>query len=131
MNTTQEFIPYLTPIFERKPKDVTALNVEGLTSYTDMVVIVEAGSKRQVTSIAEHLVKRLKEKKIKALGAEGIKDGEWALVDCGHLIIHIFETSARSFYDLDGLWSDAPKMDLSQFRDQLDPDDPEGKEDDF
>ena len=131
MNTTQDVIPYLTPIFERKPKDVTALNVEGLTSYTDMVVIVEAGSKRQVTSLAEHVVKTLKGKAIKTLGAEGIKEGEWALLDFGHLIIHIFESSARTFYDLDGLWSDAPKVDLSQFRGQTGLDDPEGGDDDF
>jgi ribosome-associated protein len=125
MSTTQEFAPYITPIFERKPKDVIALNVQGLTSYTDMVVIVEAGSSRQVTSMAEHLVKRLKNDKIKALGTEGIKAGEWALLDFGHLIIHIFESAARTFYDLDGLWSDAPKVDLSAFLTQTDSKDPQ------
>jgi len=129
MSITQEFIPYITPIFERKPKDVTALDVEGLTSYTDMVVIVEAGSKRQVTSLAEHLVKSLKAKEIKVLGAEGVKEGEWALLDFGHLIIHVFESSARTFYDLDGLWSDAPKVDLSQLQAQAGY--PEGEDDDF
>lgn len=119
MNTTsltEEYTPYLAPIFDRKPKDVAALHVAGLTSYADMVVIVEAGSRRQVTSLAEHLIKTLKDKKIKALGVEGVKEGEWALLDFGHLIIHIFESDARSFYDLDGLWSDAPKIDLTGFQ---------------
>ncbi|MCG8686466.1 MAG: ribosome silencing factor [Desulfobacterales bacterium] len=111
----EEYTPYLSPIYERKPRSVTALNVEGMTSYTDMVVIVEGGSKRQVTSLAEHLIKTMKTNKIQALGIEGVKDGEWALLDFGHLIIHVFESGAKEFYDLEGLWSDAPKVDLSKF----------------
>ena len=111
----EEYIPYLAPIFDRKPKSVTALMVSELTSYTDMVVIVEAGSNRQVTSLSEHIIKSLKETKIKALGAEGVKEGQWALLDFGHLIIHVFESDAKAFYDLEGLWSDAKPVDLSQF----------------
>ena len=111
----EEYLPYLAPIFDRKPKSVTALMVSELTSYTDMVVIVEAGSSRQVTSRSEHIIKSLKHAKIKTLGAEGIKEGQWALLDFGHLIIHVFESDARAFYDLEGLWSDAKPVDLSQF----------------
>ncbi len=109
----EEFIPYIAPIFERKPKTVTAIHVSEMTSYTDMVVIVEGGSRRQVTSLAEHLIKTLKGQNIKALGIEGVKEGEWALLDFGHLIIHVFESDAKDFYDLAGLWSDAPEVDLS------------------
>ncbi len=109
----EEFIPYIAPIFERKPKTITAIHVSEMTSYTDMVVIVEGGSRRQVTSLAEHLIKTLKGQNVKALGIEGVKEGEWALVDFGHLIVHIFESDAKEFYDLAGLWSDAPEVDLS------------------
>ncbi len=109
----EEFIPYIAPIFERKPKTVTAIHVSEMTSYTDMVVIVEGGSRRQVTSLAEHLIKTLKGQNVKALGIEGVKEGEWALLDFGHLIIHVFESDAKEFYDLAGLWSDAPEVDLS------------------
>lgn len=107
--------PYLTHVFSRKPRSVIAIDVRALTSYTDTLIIVEAGSHRQVTSLAEHVVTRLKSQKIKPLGTEGIKEGEWALLDYGSLIIHIFETSARGFYDLEGLWTDAPRLDLSEF----------------
>ncbi|HKL83086.1 MAG TPA: RsfS/YbeB/iojap family protein, partial [Desulfobacter sp.] len=62
----EEYTPYLAPIFDRKPKNVTALMVSELTSYTDMIVIVEAGSSRQVTSLSEHIIKSLKDAKIKA-----------------------------------------------------------------
>ncbi len=107
--------PYLTVVFSRKPRSVTAIDVRSLTSYTDTLIIVEAGSHRQVTSLAEHVVTGLKSQKIKSLGTEGLKEGEWALLDYGSLIIHIFETRAKAFYDLEGLWSDAPRLDLSEF----------------
>ncbi len=112
---TQEYLPYITPIFDRKPKSVTVLHVEAMTSYTDMVVVVEAGSSRQVTALAEHVVKTLKGENISVLGTEGVKGGEWALLDFGHLIIHVFESQAKDFYDIEGLWSDAPRVDISQF----------------
>nr|WP_320014479.1 ribosome silencing factor [uncultured Desulfobacter sp.] len=114
----EEYIPYLAPIFDRKPKSVTALMVSELTSYTDMIVIVEAGSSRQVASLSEHIIKSLKDAKIKATGTEGIKEGQWALLDFGHLIIHVFESDAKAFYDLEGLWSDAEPVDLSKLNTQ-------------
>lgn len=113
LQAPQNLTLYLASIFERKAKSVIAVDVRNLTSYTDTVVIVEAGSGRQVTTMAEHILTKLKQKKIKVLGMEGVKEGEWALLDYGHIIIHVFETSAREFYDLEGLWSDAPRFDLS------------------
>lgn len=107
---------YLVPAFERKAKSIVAINVEQFTSYTDALIIIEGGSRRQVSSIAEHLIKQLKDKKLKALGVEGVKEGEWALLDYGEVIIHIFDSEAKSFYDLEGLWADAPRIDLSEFK---------------
>jgi ribosome-associated protein len=111
----EDLRPYFAPVFSRKPRSVTAIDVSGYTSYTDMLVIVEAGSHRQVTSLAEHIVTQLKAGNIQAFGTEGIKEGEWALLDYGSMIIHIFESRARTFYDLEGLWSEAPRLDLSEF----------------
>jgi len=105
--------PYLMPVFDRKAMSVTALQVSSLTSYTDVLVIVEAASHRQATSIAQHITKTLKASGITAIGTEGIKEGEWALLDYGDIVIHIFETRARAFYDLEGFWADAPAYDLS------------------
>ncbi|CCK81280.1 ribosome silencing factor [Desulfobacula toluolica] len=109
--------PYLIPAFERKAKSITAINVKALTSYTDTLVIIEGSSHRQVTSIAEHLIKSLKNQKKKAIGVEGVKEGEWALLDYGDVIIHIFESEKKSFYDIEGLWADAKRIDLSEFKD--------------
>lgn len=112
---TDELTPFLTPIFERKALSVSVLDVRGLTSYADALIVVEATSARQVTSIAEHVAKKLKQLKIKNLGVEGIKEGQWALLDYGQAIIHIFEPDTKSLYDLEGFWADAPRIDLSDF----------------
>jgi ribosome-associated protein len=118
---TDDLKKYLIPAFERKVKSITAIDVKKLTSYTDTLVIIEGNSQRQVTSIAEHLIKRLKNKKIKALGIEGVKEGEWALLDYGEVIFHIFESEKKSFYDIEGLWADAPRIDLSGFKNAIEP----------
>ena len=112
---TDDFKKYLAPVFERKAKSITALDVKKLTSYTDALIIIEGNSQRQVSSIAEHVIKSLKGQGIKALGVEGVKQGEWALLDYGEVIIHIFESKIKSFYDLEGLWADAQNLDLSEF----------------
>ncbi|MBT3386818.1 MAG: ribosome silencing factor [Desulfobacula sp.] len=107
---------YLIPAFERKAKSIIAIDVNKFTSYTDTLVIIEGNSQRQVTSIAQHLIKSLKDLKLKTLGVEGVKEGEWALLDYGEVIIHVFESEKKSFYDIEGLWADAPRIDLSEFK---------------
>ena len=105
---------FLIPAFKRKVKSITAVNISQLSSYTDTLIIIECNSLRQVNSTAEYLIKELKKKKIKTLGMEGIKNSEWALLDYGEAVIHIFESRTKSFFDLEGLWADAPKVDLSE-----------------
>ena len=112
---------YLIPAFERKAKSITAIDVRDLTSYTDSLVIIEGASPRQVTAIAQHLIKSLKAQKIKAIGIEGVKEGEWALIDYGDVIIHVFESEKKSFYDIEGLWADAQRIDLSEYKDAYQP----------
>jgi len=115
--------PYLIPAFERKAKSITAIDVKQLTSYTDTLVIIEGNSQRQVTAIAEHLIKSLKNQGKKAIGVEGVKEGEWALLDYGDVILHIFESEKKSFYDIAGLWADAKRIDLSEFKETYKPED--------
>ncbi len=105
----------LVPAFERKATSITAIDVRKLTSYADTIVIIETTSRRQTTSIAEHMVKALKSVEMTCLGKEGIKDGEWALLDFGDVIIHVFESEAKTFFNLEGLWADAPRIDLSEY----------------
>ncbi|MCP4022967.1 MAG: ribosome silencing factor [Desulfobacteraceae bacterium] len=112
---SQDLEKYLKPAFARKAISITAIDIQNITSYADTLVIVEANSPRQVTSMAEHIITSLKKEKIMAIGVEGIKEGQWALLDYGHVIIHVFDTQTKEFYDLEGLWSDGSQFDLSKF----------------
>lgn len=102
--------PYVTAVSEKKIKGLSILDVRKLTSIADVFLICSGNSNRQVTSIGEHIRRELKKIGIKPLHVEGIKEGQWALLDYGHVIIHIFYEPVRSFYDLDGLWEDAGKI---------------------
>ncbi len=109
---SEDLKKYLIPAFKRKAKSITAINVKKLSSYTDTLIIIECNSRRQVNSFAQYLIVELKKKSIKPIGMEGIKESEWALLDYGEAVIHIFESQAKSFFDVEGLWADAPRVDL-------------------
>ncbi len=94
----------------RKARRPVLLDVRELTSVADAFLICSGRSNRQVTSIGEHIVAELKKQKIRPLSAEGLKEGHWVLLDYGHVVIHIFYEPVREFYDLEGLWVDAPRV---------------------
>lgn len=106
---------FLSAIMERKAYDVMVLDVRKLTSIADMFVFCSGTSNRQVTAIADHIQRHLKKKGIKALSAEGNSEGQWVLLDYGHIIIHIFLEPVRQFYDIESIWSDAKKIDIKPY----------------
>ena len=94
----------------RKAMGLVVLDMHALTSVADAFIICSGRSHRQVTAIAEHIQRDLKKQNIRPLHIEGRKDGHWVLMDYGDVIIHIFYDPVRSFYDLEGLWSDAIRI---------------------
>ena len=94
----------------RKARNPVLLDVHQLTSLADAFLICHGTSNRQVSAIAEHIQKDLKKQGIKALSVDGLKEGHWVLMDYGHVVIHVFFESTRSFYNLEGLWSDARRI---------------------
>lgn len=104
--------PFLEAVLGRKAIHVAALDVRGLTSIADFFIICSGRSARQVSAIADHVERGLRKRKIKPLSVEGAAEGLWVLIDYGYVIVHVFQESARQFYDLDGLWSDAPRLAL-------------------
>ncbi|MBF0203576.1 MAG: ribosome silencing factor [Desulfamplus sp.] len=111
----ENLTPYINEIFARKAERVTAIDVRKLTYYTDAIIVVTATSSRQASSIAENVYINLKKVNIMPLGIEGLQEGNWALLDFGDVIIHVFNKETRDFYDIEGLWADAPRLDLSEF----------------
>jgi len=102
--------PYVNAVKGRKALNVTILDVRPLTSVADAFIICSGRSHRQVSAIAEFIKQQWKKQKIQALSVEGLKEGHWALLDYGHVIIHIFYEPVRDFYDLEGLWIDARRI---------------------
>lgn len=80
----------------------------------DYLVVVSAGSERQVSAIAKEITDGLKKKGQVPFGVEGIKEGRWALVDYGDVVAHIFTEGMRAYYDLDGLWADAERTEIKE-----------------
>jgi nicotinate (nicotinamide) nucleotide adenylyltransferase/ribosome silencing factor RsfS/YbeB/iojap len=94
-----------------KAEDVVALDLRGLSDVTDTFVICHGTSGRQVTAIAENIETRLrKELRRKPAHIEGLRQGEWVLMDYIDFVVHVFLEEKRSFYCLERLWGDAPSL---------------------
>ena len=99
-----------TLALDKKALDVTVLDVRGLSSYADYFVVMTAESDPQVTAIADHIEVKLKENGQRPVSIEGRSTGQWVLIDYGDVVAHVFYQDMRSFYDLEGLWADAPRF---------------------
>ena len=98
-------------IRERKAIDPILMEVGRLTSFTDYFLVASGNSSRQVQAISQHMARRLREEGFRPLGVEGEQEGHWVLMDYGDVVIHIFYQPVREFYDLEGLWTEAPRVD--------------------
>jgi ribosome-associated protein len=88
--------------------------VKDISSFADYFIICSGNSARQIESLAEHIGHTLKKTGILPLGIEGERSGSWILMDYGDVVIHIFYRPVREFYDIEGLWADAPRMRIDE-----------------
>ena len=88
-----------------KAEEIVTIDLGGRSSLCDAVVIASGRSSRHVMSIAEHLARRLKEEGYGSRPVNGAAQGDWALVDAGDVIVHVFRPVVREYYDLEGMWS--------------------------
>ncbi len=106
---------YFKAAFTKKAENPVVLDVRELTSVADFFIILSGRSNRHAKSIGEFIREDLKKKGKMPLSVEGMKDGQWILLDFGHIIIHVFYEPVRSFYDLEGLWADAKRVGIEQY----------------
>jgi ribosome-associated protein len=95
---------------EKKARNLIILNVREFSAFADYFIICSGTSDRQVRAVAAAIQENLKRAGILPLGVEGEDAGRWILLDYDDVIIHIFLESARTFYDLERLWSGATRM---------------------
>jgi ribosome-associated protein len=93
---------------DMKARDLSVIDVRGKTSITDFMVIASGTSDRHVKAIAEAVAFRAKQKGCPPMGQEGVRDGEWALIDLNGVVVHVMQSKVRDFYQLERLWSVDP-----------------------
>src|SRR4030042_5772791 len=102
----------LKTAIEKKALNPVLLELKEITSFTDYFLLLSGKSDRQVQAIAQAIEEALKKRGIRPLGQEGTLGGKWILLDFEDVVVHIFLEPVRKFYDLEGLWMDAPRIDL-------------------
>jgi ribosome-associated protein len=100
---------------DKKGIDLKLLDVRELSTLTDYLLLATGRSDRQVQAIAENIRTEFKHHhNVLPLAIEGMDKGRWILLDYGEIMVHVFQQSVREFYDLEGLWSEAPEVELDQ-----------------
>jgi ribosome-associated protein len=96
---------------EKKALEPVLIDVTEQGSYTDFILLVSGRSDRHVQAVADAVLETLKKTRgATPIGVEGKRDGHWTLIDFGELIVHVFYHPVREFYDLEGMWIDAPRV---------------------
>ena len=94
--------------------DVNVLDVRGLSPITDYLVIATGTSARQMRTVADELAEVAQQNGYPSRGSSRYEGESWILLDCVDVVIHIFNTEARGYYDLDSLWGDAKRVEWEQ-----------------
>lgn len=95
---------------EKQATDIAILDVSSIIVITDMFVICSAASERQIKTVIEEIEHRVKELGVKVVRREGEPGAGWWLLDYVDVVVHVFSEEQRDYYDLERLWSDAPRV---------------------
>ena len=100
-------------VLDKKATEVVILDVRGRASYADYIVVASGDSDVQLRAMADGVHEKLKAEGVRPLSSEGEAGASWVLLDYGDVVAHFFDDATRSFYDLEGMWADAPKEAVS------------------
>lgn len=101
-------------IDDRKGHDIVLLDLRGVADIAEFFVIATGDSNRMVDAIVDEIENRLRPHDIRAFAIEGREDNTWDLMDFGSVVVHVFQPEARSFYRLERLWGDAPRIEYNE-----------------
>ena len=99
---------------DKKGNDIQVIKIEELTIVADYFVICTANSNTHVRALADEVEYQLEEAGIKPDHVEGRSTG-WVLLEYKGVVVHIFLEESRNYYNLERLWEDGEKIDVSQF----------------
>jgi len=96
---------------ENKARDVVILDMRKCTPLFDYLVLATGASRRQIHTITEEIEAALRAEGEQRLSIEGYQASKWVVQDFGDLVVHVFDADSRTYYALEELWADAPKLD--------------------
>ncbi len=99
-------------LLDKKAKDIVALDVAPFNPICEAMVVASAVSVRQAKALADHVLAKCGEEGFSYLGMEGYGHGQWVLLDLNDVLVHIFQEDLRSFYNIEGLWSEGKPIPL-------------------
>ena len=97
---------------DKKGENILLIDLKKLSNFTDFFVICDGQLDRHLKAIADNILAELKHLQVRVWHIDGYKEGRWILLDYNDVIVHIFCKELRSFYDLEQLWSKAPRSTL-------------------
>ncbi len=95
---------------DRKAQDIVMIDVKGKTDVTDYYVVAGGRSMTQTRALIEHVEEEMEKLGYSPSRREGVREGRWALLDYGDVIVHIFNDETRLFYHLEALWDDGKNL---------------------
>ena len=90
---------------DMKAEDITTIDLTGKTSIGDYMVVASGRSQRHVGAVADNVVEKVKDAGAQRVRVEGMKQGDWVLIDAGDVIVHVFRPEVRGFYNLEKMWA--------------------------
>lgn len=97
-------------IDDDKGEDIAVVDLRGKSSISDYIVIATGRSARQVGAMADHLLEHLQPVLSFRIAVEGLPQGDWVLIDCGDVIVHLFRPEVRDFYAIEKMWGMEPPL---------------------
>jgi len=96
----------INAIEDKKAGNVIILDMQSVNPWVDYFVICDAQSLRQIHAIADNAVEKVEEAGFYVDHTEGGEESDWLLIDCGNVVLHVFQTETRGIYQLERLWAD-------------------------
>ncbi len=113
MKETKQILKDIVEALEDKLAiDITIINIDEVSSLTEYFVIANGKSSTQIKALSGSVEEKMDEEQIPLLHQEGYRGSEWILLDYGPVVVHIFDTESRMFYNLEKIWGDGKIVDL-------------------
>ena len=94
----------LASLEEAKAEDLVSIDITGKTTLGDYMVVASGRSQRHVAAMADRLLGDLKDAGGREIKVEGLRHGDWVLIDAGDVIVHLFRPEVRAFYNIEKMW---------------------------